>query len=47
MIRTPGADRVQDPEERPEEADAALADAPAGLDAEGLVRHGLAALRRR
>ena len=27
---------------RPEEADAALADAPAGLDAEGLVRHGLA-----
>jgi Holliday junction DNA helicase RuvA len=32
---------------RPEEADAALADAPAGLDAEGLVRHGLAALRRR
>jgi Holliday junction DNA helicase RuvA len=32
---------------RPEEADAALADAPSGLDAEGLVRHGLAALRRR
>ena len=32
---------------RPEEADAALADAPAGLDAEGLVRHGLAALRRK
>jgi len=32
---------------RPDEADAALADAPAGLDAEGLVRHGLAALRRR
>lgn len=32
---------------RPEEADAALADAPDGLDAEGLVRHGLAALRRR
>jgi holliday junction DNA helicase RuvA len=32
---------------RPEEADAALADAPGGLDAEGLVRHGLAALRRR
>ena len=30
-----------------EEADAALADAPAGLDAKGLVRHGLAALRRR
>ena len=32
---------------RSEEADAALADAPAGLDAEGLVRHGLAGLRRR
>ena len=32
---------------RPEEADAALAEAPAGLDAEGLVRHGLARLRRR
>jgi Holliday junction DNA helicase RuvA len=32
---------------RPEEADAALGDAPAGLDAEALVRHGLAALRRR
>lgn len=32
---------------RPEEADAALAGAPAGLDAEGLVRHGLTALRRR
>ncbi len=32
---------------RPEEADQALADAPAGLDAEGLVRHGLARLRRR
>lgn len=32
---------------RSEEADAALADAPSGLDAEGLVRHGLAALRRR
>ena len=32
---------------RPEEADAALAGAPAGLDAEGLVRHGLAALRRK
>ena len=32
---------------RPEEADAALAEAPAGLDAEGLVRHALARLRRR
>ena len=32
---------------RPEEADAALTDAPADLDAEGLVRHGLARLRRR
>jgi Holliday junction DNA helicase RuvA len=32
---------------RPEEADAALTDAPEGLDAEGLVRHGLARLRRR
>ncbi len=32
---------------RPEEADAALADAPAGLDAEELVRHGLKALRKR
>lgn len=32
---------------RAEEADAALADAPAGLDAEELVRHGLKALRRR
>lgn len=32
---------------RAEEADAALADAPAGLEAEGLVRHGLAALRRK
>ena len=32
---------------RPEEADAALTDAPAGTDAEGLVRHGLARLRRR
>ena len=32
---------------RPEEADQALADAPAELDAEGLVRHGLARLRRR
>lgn len=32
---------------RPEEADAALADSPVGLDAEGLVRHGLARLRRR
>lgn len=32
---------------RAEEADAALAGAPAGLDAEGLVRHGLAALRRK
>jgi holliday junction DNA helicase RuvA len=31
---------------RPEEADAALADAPEGLDAEGLVRHGLGRLRR-
>jgi hypothetical protein len=30
-----------------EEAEAALADAPAGLDAEGLVRHGLGRLRRR
>jgi Holliday junction DNA helicase RuvA len=30
-----------------DEADAALADAPEGLDAEGLVRHGLARLRRR
>ncbi len=29
-----------------DEADAALADAPGGLDAEGLVRHGLARLRR-
>lgn len=32
---------------RPEEADAALTDAPAGLGAEELVRHGLARLRRR
>jgi holliday junction DNA helicase RuvA len=32
---------------RPEEADAALTDAPAELDAEGMVRHGLARLRRR
>lgn len=32
---------------RAEEADQALADAPADLDAEGLVRHGLARLRRR
>lgn len=32
---------------RPEEADAALTDAPEGLDAEGLVRHGLGRLRRR
>jgi Holliday junction DNA helicase RuvA len=31
---------------RPDEADAALADAPDGLDAEGLVRHGLGRLRR-
>ncbi len=31
----------------PDEADAALTDAPPGLDAEGLVRHGLARLRRR
>jgi Holliday junction DNA helicase RuvA len=31
---------------RPEEADAALQDAPEGLDAEGLVRHGLGRLRR-
>lgn len=31
---------------RPDEADAALADAPEGLDAEGLVRHGLGRLRR-
>ncbi len=31
---------------RSDEADAALADAPAELDAEGLVRHGLARLRR-
>ncbi|MEQ8833183.1 MAG: Holliday junction branch migration protein RuvA [Miltoncostaeaceae bacterium] len=31
---------------RAEEADAALADAPADLDAEALVRHGLRALRR-
>lgn len=31
---------------RAEEADAALADAPDGLDAEALVRHGLKALRR-
>jgi Holliday junction DNA helicase RuvA len=31
---------------RPEEADAALADAPEDLDAEGLVRHGLGRLRR-
>lgn len=30
-----------------DEADAALADASADLDAEGLVRHGLKALRRR
>ena len=30
-----------------DEADAALADAPGGLDAEALVRHGLARLRRR
>ncbi len=32
---------------RPEEADAALTDAPADLGAEELVRHGLARLRRR
>jgi Holliday junction DNA helicase RuvA len=32
---------------RPDEADAALAGAPEDLDAEGLVRHGLANLRRR
>jgi Holliday junction DNA helicase RuvA len=32
---------------RPEEADAALTDAPSGLSAEELVRHGLARLRRR
>jgi Holliday junction resolvasome RuvABC DNA-binding subunit len=32
---------------RAEEADQALADAPPGLDAEGLVRHGLGRLRRR
>lgn len=32
---------------RPDEADAALAGAPGDLDAEGLVRHGLASLRRR
>jgi Holliday junction DNA helicase RuvA len=32
---------------KPDEADAALADAPEDLDAEGLVRHGLARLRRR
>jgi Holliday junction DNA helicase RuvA len=32
---------------RMEEAEAALADAPADLDAEGLVRHGLGRLRRR
>jgi Holliday junction DNA helicase RuvA len=31
---------------RPDEADAAMADAPAGLDAEGLVRHALGRLRR-
>jgi Holliday junction DNA helicase RuvA len=31
---------------RPDEADAALSDAPDGLDAEGLVRHGLGRLRR-
>jgi Holliday junction DNA helicase RuvA len=31
---------------RPEEADAALTDAPPGLDAESLVRHGLGRLRR-
>lgn len=31
---------------KPEEADAALTDAPEGLDAEGLVRHGLGRLRR-
>jgi len=31
---------------RPDEADAALSDAPEGLDAEGLVRHGLGRLRR-
>jgi Holliday junction DNA helicase RuvA len=31
---------------RAEEAEAALADAPEGLDAEALVRHGLARLRR-
>lgn len=31
---------------RIEEADAALTDAPAGLDTEALVRHGLKALRR-
>jgi holliday junction DNA helicase RuvA len=30
---------------RPDEADAALSDAPDGLDAEGLVRHGLGRLR--
>jgi Holliday junction DNA helicase RuvA len=32
---------------RADEADAALADAPSGLDAEALVRHGLGRLRRR
>jgi Holliday junction DNA helicase RuvA len=32
---------------RADEADAALADAPGGLDAEGLVRHALGRLRRR
>jgi Holliday junction DNA helicase RuvA len=32
---------------RADEADAALTDAPGGLDAEGLVRHGLGRLRRR
>jgi Holliday junction DNA helicase RuvA len=31
---------------RPDEADAAMADAPAGLDPEGLVRHALGRLRR-
>jgi len=30
----------------PEDVEAALADAPAGLDAEGLLRHGLDRLRR-
>lgn len=30
----------------PDDVDAALSDAPAGLDAEGLIRHGLGRLRR-